>query len=92
MVLQGQGLLAPSAPCDAAGSGPIGPTGTRDAAELTEGAEIVVPPLADILEDHQPRHPDRRKASNGLLYSNEEFIDGCGADVGHELLEEAYQM
>ena len=48
-------------------------------------------PLANILED-QPKHPDRRKASDGLLYSKEEFIEWYGDDVGHGRWEEADQL
>ena len=80
--------IGPTGPCDAAEPGPIGPTGPRDAVGLTEDAEIAAQSLADILVDHQPKHPVRRKAINGLICINEEFIDWCGADVGHELCEE----
>ena len=47
---------------------------SRDASELTEGAEKAAKDLANLLED-QPKRPVRRKARNGYLYTKDEFLD-----------------
>ena len=81
----------PTGPRDATEPELTGPTGPRGAAELTEGAQNAAQFLANVLED-QPKRPDRRKASNGYLYSKEEFLAWYGDDVGHERWEEADQI
>ena len=47
---------------------------SRDASELTDGAEKAAKDLANLLED-QPKRSVRRKARDGYLYTKDEFLD-----------------
>ena len=46
---------------------------SRDASELTAGAEKEED-MANLIKD-QSQHPVRRKARDGVLYTKEEFLD-----------------
>ena len=47
---------------------------SRDASELTAGAEKAAKDLATLLED-QPKQPVRSKAITDYLYTNDEFLN-----------------